>query len=375
MPVTRRDFVANSALSAAWFAAPPHHAIANAGTGAAVDEQRATADAPEQIITRMIAGFQLTQLVYVAAKLRIADHLAKGPQDVAQLAAATESNADALYRVLRALAGLGVFAEDEGRRFRLTPAGELLRTGVPGSLRGNAESRGEDWSWRAWGALLQSVRTGTTGFDLVYGKNTFDWFAENPEAARIFDELQADVTRRTANPVAAAYNFSTARTIVDVGGGNGTLLTAILRRHPTPRGILFDLPHVVDAARPGLDPAVKDRCELVGGDFFKAVPSGGDLYVMKYILHDWEESRALAILATLHRAMRPEARLLVVEDLVCGPNVPCAAKIQDVQMLVRTGGKNRTEREYRELLRAGRFETVRVVPASGDLALIETRPV
>jgi hypothetical protein len=396
-PVTRRRFVTKSALAGAVLTvpamdlglmtgaaeaegaasqvsspAPGHEPGPAQGAGSA-----AAAERPEQVIRRLMTGFQMTQLVYVAAKLKIADHLAGGPQTVAQLAAATESHADSLYRVLRALAGFGVFAEEEGPRFRLTPAGALLRSGTPGSQRGAAEARGEDWTWRAWGALLQSVKTGQTGFDIVYGKNTFDWFAEHPDAARIFDTLQADVTARSASVVAAGYDFASARVIVDVGGGNGTLLAAILQRHAAPRGILFDLPHVVEAAKPVLDPAIGRRCQFVGGDFFKAVPDGGDTYVMKYILHDWEESRARAILANCRTAMAKTAgaKLLVVEDLVCGPNVPCEAKLGDVNMLARTGGKNRTEREYRDLLRAGGFEVQRILPISGDLALIEAVPV
>lgn len=393
-PVSRRRFVTRSALAGAMLSAPaagldlmtgaaeaaaPQPATQTPGSGpgaaAAQGAGSAAAERPEQVIRRLMTGFQMTQLVYVAAKLKIADQLADGPRTVAQLAAATGSHADSLYRILRALSGFGVFAEEEGPSFRLTPAGALLRSGTPGSLRGAAEARGEDWTWRAWGALLQSVKTGETGFDIVYGKNTFDWFAENPDAARIFDTLQADITARSAAVVAAGYDFAPARLIVDIGGGNGTLLAAILQRHAAPRGILFDLPHVVEAAKPALDAAISPRCQFVGGDFFKAVPKGGDVYIMKFILHDWEDSRARAILANCHAAMTGGAKLLVVEELVCGPNVPCEAKLGDVNMLARTGGKNRTEREYRDLLRAGGFETQRVLPISGDLALIEAAPV
>ena len=377
--LTRRRFVTNSVLAGA---------ILNTSNGSAggVQVQSAKAAAPAQdrspqptetpvdLIRRMTNGFQLTQLVYIAAKLRIADHLANGPQTLSQLASVTGSHADSLYRVLRALAGLGVFREEEDGRFRLTPAAEILRSGVPGSLRASAEARGEDWMWRSWGALRESVMTGQTGFEFVYGKNTFDWLAENPAAARLFDEFQADGTAQSAAAVATAYDFSTARVVVDVGGGNGTLLAAILRRHGAPRGILFDLPHVVEAAKPVMDAEITRRCEFVGGDFFKAVPERGDVYVLKAILHDWEEGRARVILSNCHRAMAPGAKMLVVEDLVCGPNIACSAKMGDVNMLARTGGRNRTEREYRDLLSAGRFNTRRVVPVTGSLAVIEAMP-
>ena len=377
-PLTRRRFVSQSAMVGALLTSPVERLKAMAATtdGAAPAQDFGNAaQKPDELIRRMMNGIQLTQLIYIAAKLKIADHLANGPQPVTQLASVTETHADSLYRILRTLAGLGVFHEEEGRRFRLTPAAEILRSRVPGSLRAAAEARGEDWTWRAYGALIESVRTGQTGFDHVYGKNTFDWFAENPAAARIFDESQAAGTARSAAAVTGAYDFSAARVVVDVGGGNGTLLAAILRRYPAPRGILFDLPHVVDVAKPVMDADISRRCQFVGGDFFKSIPEGGDTYVMKYILHDWEESRARVILSNCHRVMAGRAKLLVVEDLVCGPNIPCDAKLGDVNMLARTGGRNRTEQEYRDLLSEGRFDVQRILPAAGNLVVIEAVPV
>ena len=373
--LTRRRFVTHGALAGAVFI-PPFESVEAApfafqGSDLGQDRSTATTEKPDELVRRLMNGFQLTQLIYIAAKLRIADHLAQGPRAVTDLAAVTNSHEDSLYRILRTLAGLGVFREEDGRRFRLTPAAEILRSGVPGSLRASAESRGEDWTWRAWGALRESVRTGKTGFDVVYGKNTFDWFAENPEAARLFDEFQADATARSAADVATNYDFSSAAVVVDVGGGNGTLLGEILRRNTTPRGILFDLPHVVEAAKPTIAAVLGPRIQFVGGDFFKAVPEGGDVYILKYILHDWEENRARSILASCHRAMSANAKLLVIEDIVCGPNVPCQAKLSDIQMLARTGGRNRTESEYRELLSAGRFNTRRVLSLPAGLAVIE----
>lgn len=372
--LTRRRFVSNGALAGALLtpfsenaeAAPAAQAQTNVQ-----DRAPAVAERPDQFLRRMIGGFGQTQLIYIAAKLKIADHLANGPQTVTQLARVTGSHDDSLYRILRALAGFGVFSEEEGGRFRLTPTAELLRSDIPGSLRASAEVRGEDWYWRAWGALRESVRTGKTGFEVIYGKNTFDWFAENPDAGRLFDEFQSEVTAESSAAVSKVYDFSTARVVVDVGGGDGTLLTDILRQHLTPRGILFDLPHVVTAAEPGIDGRVSPRFQFVGGDFFKSVPVGGDVYVLKYILHDWEDGRAQAILSSCHRAMVPGSKLLVVEDLVCGPNVACDAKMGDINMLARTGGRNRTEREYRDLLSAGRFDTRRVLPVTGSLAAIE----
>jgi hypothetical protein len=226
--------------------------------------------------------------------------------------------------------------------------------------------------WRSWGALIDSVKTGKTAFDSVYGKNTFDWFADNPGAARLFDDFQGDLTRRSAAAIASAYDLSAARVIADIGGGNGTLLAAILERNPNARGVLFDLPHVIDGARKTLPSAISRRCDFVGGDFFKAVPRGADAYLLKYILHDWDDEKGRAILGRIGEAMAPAAKLLVVEDLVCGPNVPCEAKLGDVNMLVRTGGRNRTEKEYRDLLQSSGFAVTRVLPARGDLAVLES---
>lgn len=326
---------------------------------------------PQQLMNSLLGGYRLTQLAHVAAKLGIADQLKDGPRTVQHLAAVTNSHADSLYRLLRTLAGLGIFAEDDEMRFRLTPAAELLRTGVPGSVRTSAMVAGEDWMWRPWGALLHSVKTGETAFDHLYGMGTFDWFINHPSEARLFDDFQAEGSHTSADAVARIYDFSRARTVVDVGGGSGVLLSAILKRNPAARGVLFDLEHVVKAARSTLDPQIAARCEFAGGDFFKAVPSGGDIYVLKYIIHDWDDKRSQAILSNCRRAMNGKGKLLLVEDLVCGPNQPCRAKVSDITMLVRTGGRNRTENEYRNLLSKSGFEITRVLSAQGELSIIE----
>jgi hypothetical protein len=319
----------------------------------------------------LLDGYRLTQMVHVAAKLGLADHLKDGPRTVEQLARLTKTHPDSLYRLLRTLAGRGVFAEEDGMRFRLTPTAELLRTGAPGSMRTSAVVAGEDWMWRPWGALLHSVTTGETAFDHLYGKGTFDWLAEHPEAARLYDEFQAEGTRRSADTVARVYDFSSAKTVIDIGGGAGELLSAILRPNPGTRGILFDLPHVAEAARATIDQKVASRCTFVGGDFLKSVPSGGHVYVLKYIIHDWDDDRSVSIMTNCRKAMAGKGRLLLIEDLVCGPNQPCRAKLSDLQMLVRTGGRNRTEDEYRSLLGKSGFEVTRVVPAQGDLSVME----
>lgn len=328
------------------------------------------ADARQQM-SQLVNGYRMSQMLHVASKLGIAEQLKSGARSIDDLARVVGAHADSLYRLLRALAGAGVFFEEEGRRFRLTPAAELLLPGQPGSLRNEAIISGEEFVWKSWGELLHSVKTGETGFDHAYGEGTFDWFRKHPAEARLFDEFQAELTRWSSAAIAEEYDFSAARRVVDVGGGNGQLLGLILARNAGAACVLFDLPDVVAAARTAADPAVKQRCEFVGGDFFRAVPPGGDLYLLKFILHDWDDARSVEILKQVGRAMSPGARLLVIEQEVCDRNEPCPAKSGDITMLVRTGGRNRTRQEYARLLSAAGFSVARAVALQGDLRILE----
>jgi hypothetical protein len=366
--VNRRAFFGACAAGAS--AVTPASSRGTAISQVASNSSSSSGPSPEQQLRTLIDGAAVTQMVYVVARARVADRIGGESPTIDEIAKATELDADSLYRVMRTLAGYGVFEELDDRRFRQSPMSQLLLSAAPRSMRASAVVRGEDFFWRSWGALRDSVKTGQTGHDLVYGENTFDWFAKHPEAARLFDEFQASMTAPAAAAIAKAYPFPTGATIADIGGGNGTLIKTILDAHPGTRGVLFDLPHVVDAARPTLAPYAS-RLEFSGGDFFKAVPSGARVYLMKYILHDWEESKAVAILANTRTAMPADATLLVVEDLVCGPNVPCRAKLGDVNMLARTGGRNRTRDEYRALLARGGFRMNRAIQAVGDLHLLE----
>ena len=324
-------------------------------------------------LQQMIAGHIPSMLVSVAAKLRIADHLRDGPKSVAELSKATGAHEDSLYRILRALTELGLFAEEPARTFRLNEAAEPLRSDVPGSLRAAAEVQGEPWMRGPWGALLHSARTGDTAFNHLYGKGTFEFFAENPEAALLFDTWQAAGTNAGAKAVASAYDFAAAQSVIDVGGGFGALLTAVLQRNQALKGALFDLPHVIAQAKGQFDPDLATRVEFLPGDFFKAVPAGHDVYLMKYILHDWNDERSKAILASTRAAMRGRGKLLVVEVIVSPPN-QSGGKVGDVFMLVRTGGRNRTEPEYRALLGSGGFDLTRVIPTQSDLTIMEATP-
>lgn len=334
------------------------------GAASSMQAPPAPATDPRALLSSMLDGFRRTQMVHVAAKLRLADHLAGGEKSVAELARLSGTHEDSLYRMLRLLSGYGIFEERPGKRFRLTPAAELLRADVPGSLKVQAEIVGEEHYWRPWGALLHSIRTGETGFDHLYGENTFDWLAKNPGAAGQFNAFMDEVTIRETRTVVENYDFRGAKRVVDVGGGRGVLLEAILRQNPSARGVLFDLPHVLEAAKAALPAEIARRLELVPGDFFKAIPAGADVYTLKNIIHDWDPERSRLILRNLRQAMPAEAHLIVIENIVCGPNQVCPGKTSDLTMLVRTGGRNRTEQEYREILAANGFRVTRVVGAA-----------
>jgi hypothetical protein len=336
--------------------------------------QTAYEQSPRSALLNMIRGFRVSQMIAVVAKLRIADHLTNGRKTVCDLARVTGSHEDSLYRLLRALASMGIFAEEDGPSFRLTPAAEFLRSDAHGSLRANAEAVGEEWMWRPWGALLHSVKTGEPACDHLYRKNTWDWFAENPEAGRLFDQCMDESTGGEAANIVAAYDFGRAGTIVDIAGGRGILVAEVLQRNPAVRGILFNLPQVIEGARNVLEPEMAGRIKFVSGNFFQTVPSGGDLYILKNILHDWNDEASLGILTICRRAMPNYARLLIIEHLVGAPNEGPAGKIGDILMMVRTGGRNRTEQEFRELLSACGFDLSRVISTPSGPDLLEASP-
>ena len=309
---------------------------------------------PSFALFRMVTGYYVSRAIYVVAKLGIADHLSEGPRRVDDLAAATGTHAPSLKRVLRLLASVGVFTEEADSRFALTPIGACLRAGVPGSMRAAALLFG-GITQQAWADLQRSVETGEPAFRRVFGMHSFDYMAQHPDEAANFDAAMADFTKHIAAAVVAAYDFSPLHRIVDVGGGNGTLLAGILTANPALAGMLFDLPQVADRAiAPMRELGLADRCEIVGGDFFKAVPGGGDAYLLKHVIHDWNDDRAAEILRNCRRAMGAEAKLLILEG-VYPPRIDQSdesrgAAANDVNMLVCTGGRQRSETEFRHLL-------------------------
>ncbi|HEY8106350.1 MAG TPA: methyltransferase [Gemmatimonadales bacterium] len=326
---------------------------------------------PFDTMRQMVTGCLVSQLTYVAAKLGIADRLADGPKTAAQLAAAVDAHPQSLYRVLRALAALGVFTEDADGRFALTPLAGPLRRDVPDSLHAFALMWGDTF-WPACGSLLHCVRTGQTAFDHLHGMGAFEYMHQHPQAAEIFDEAMSNLTRVQAAAVVAAYDFSGVRTLVDVGGGKGTLLAAVLRANPGMRGVLYERPDVLPAARRALeDEGMLARCELKRGDFFASVPEGGDAYTLKDVVHDWDDERASAILVNCARAMGRQARLLLIERGLPPRNVSGPGKMVDVVMLAMTGGRERTEPEYADLLSRAGLRLARVVPTGSESMVLE----
>lgn len=327
-------------------------------------------DRNEQLLNQMIVGSWVTQAIYVAAEIGIADSLAAGPRTAEELAGETQTQGASLYRVLRALASIGIFTEDPEGRFSLTPLGELLKSDAPGSKRSLAIMAGAEF-YRSWGGLLSSVATGGAAFDKVFGKPFFHYMSMNPDRWRIYDSAMTGVHDSETIPVLDAYDFAPFRTIVDVGGGNGLALAAILRRHPEARGVLFDLPEVAKRAQELVaGSGVSGRCRFVGGDFFESVPASGDAYLLRHVIHDWEDREAVAILEKCRDAMRPGGRVLVVESVIPSGNEPCFGKWLDLMMLV-VGGRERTKEQYAELFSMAGLRLARIVPTAHEVSVIE----
>ena len=330
---------------------------------------------PDVALIQLVFGKCISMALSVVAKLRVADLLADGPKTIADLATRTKTHAPSLYRVLRTLAAVDVFAEQADGRFALTPMGEYLRTGVKGSLRGIADSCGSDFQWRPWGRLLESVQTGRTAFDSVFGEPVFDYLGKHPDESAVFNEGMTGFTSNIAPAVAEAYNFAAFKTIVDVGGGHGVLLNTILQAYPAVNGIVFDAPHVVVGAEDAIRQAgLNGRCRAVGGDFFQSVPAGGDAYLMKHIIHDWPDDRATTILRNCRKGVNAGGKLLLVELVLKPANEPDMGKIIDLEMLVVASGKERTEAEYRALLAGAGWRLTRVVPTKSPTQIVEAEP-
>ena len=335
------------------------------------------AEPPGLALYRIGIGHYFSRALALAAKLGVADFLKDGPRHYDDLAKATNTHGPSLNRVMRLLASAGIFEEREGGRFALTPLGKLLCTGVPGSMRSSVLLFSGIGIQDAWKELEYCVQTGEPAFRKNSPDATpFTAIAQNPEMARVFDEAMATFAPMSAAAIAASYDFSPFRKLVDVGGGNGALLIGILKANPKLSGIVFDLPHAAEQALAKIAEAgVESRCQVTGGDFFKEVPLGADAYIIKHVIHDWNDDRATAILRNIRRAMPPHGKLLIAEGVypprIDQSDISRGAATNDVNMLVSTGGRQRSEAEFRSLYAAAGFKLTRIIPTPASLSIIE----
>ena len=314
----------------------------------------------------------VSRIVYAAAKLGLADHLASGSKSAAELADGMQVHAPSLHRLMRTLASLGILTEQTEQRFALTDLGKALKTGAPGSAKSTLLFMGSPWQQSSWNNLVYSVQTGKPGFEKAQGMSFFDYLAQHPDDASLFSETMVGFHNQEPPAVAAAYDFSIFNTIVDVGGATGNMLSAVLSQHAGPRGILFDRQHVVKDAPPLLEAkAVNDRITVEAGDFFTSVPSGGDAYILSHIIHDWDEDRCLTILGHVRKAMDPTGRLLIVEMVLPPGDIAHPGKMLDIVMLVQLGGRERTASEYASLLSRAGFRLTQVVPTKSAASIVE----
>ena len=332
-----------------------------------------TEPSPPDQVFQLCMGFIPAISLNVAAKLGVADQLSKGPKDVSELAQATHVSEDALYRVMRALSIFGVFKELNGRRFEQTPASDLLRADHPQSLRPFVLFFPDPLHFRCYSNLMHSVKTGETTGKVTLGKELFEYLREAPEDSETFNAAMVNLTQMFIPAVLEAYDFSGTNTLVDIGGGHGSVLASILQKYPSMKGILADIDYVVAGADSYLKSmGVADRCQTVPIDFFKSVPSGGDTYILKNIIHDWDDERSLTILTNIRTALanNKQGKVLLLE-IVIEPGANPLGYLADIEMMVLAGGRERSEQEYRGLFARAGFRLTRIVPTKGPQSVIE----
>ena len=329
---------------------------------------------PHMQLIQMGTGLWVSRIVYMAAELALADRLADGAKSAADLAGPTGTHERSLHRLMRTLVGFGILAAVDETRFALTPLGEALKSGAPGAARETILAFAGQWSWDGWREFLHSMQTGQTAVSKSLGMELFDYLATSPADAANFSAAMVGFHGGEPPAVAAAYDFSKAGTIVDVGGATGNMLAHILTVHAGPRGVLFDRPHVVTGA-PALLAArgLSDRVSIAEGNFFESVPAGGDVYILSHIIHDWSEAQCLTILGHCRRAMKPESRLLIVEFVLPAGNEPHLGRLADIVMLTFPGGEERTAAEYDVLLAKAGLTMNRVVPTASPVSIVEAK--
>jgi len=340
-------------------------------TVAAPPVQENQIPAPAQML-QLITNFWTTRAVYVIAKLGIADLLKSGPKSANELAESTKTHAPSLYRLLRALACVDILAAETDGRFALTPLSELLVTDAPGSMRWFVVSELGQEHYPAWGSFMHSVKTGEIAFDHHFGMDVWTYFQQNPDDAAVFYDSMSVMTAVVNQEIASLYDFSRFNKIVDIGGGHGGLITSILDANPQAFGVLFDAEQVIASARPRIEAAgLADRCAMMAGDFFRAVPAGGDVYIMKWIIHDWDDEQAIRILKNCRRQMPHNSRVIIVDCVVPEGDEPDFSKFFDLNMMVMTGGKERTAKEFGQLLAAAGLRFLRVIPTKTPTSIVE----
>lgn len=324
----------------------------------------------------MIDGFCISRSIYVAAELCLADLLKDGPVAIEFLTGVTGSQGPSLYRLMRALVSVGIFVEDEQKRFGLTPLGATLRTGVPGSMRDLVVNSLGKEAYRAWGHIMHTVQTGETAFDHAFGMGVWQYRSEHPDHGAVFDQSRSSVTEMWNAGVTANYTFSNFKKVIDIGGGDGSLMISILRANPLVKGIVVDLPRVAERANARIAVAgLAGRCEFISRDAFQSLPNGGDAYILSRVIHNWNNERSVELLRSCYDAMTPKAKILLIERYVPERLDQSAASrtavLSDLGMLVMTGGCERTESEYRKLLACAGFSFTKVIVTDSGLSVIE----
>ncbi len=328
-----------------------------------------------QIMDMSFTNLVIARILYIITKLGIPDLLRDGPCKSEDLARATESHPRMLYRLLRAAGNAGLLSESQDHAFSLTPLADLLRADVPGSMRSLVIYCGDSYYIQGFDALPDSIQTGKSSFEEVHGMGLFEYFKRHPEAGINFDQAMTEMSQMETPPVVKAFDLSPFKTLIDVGGGHGFTLKAILEANPHLHGILFDQPQVIDEARKRIDAAgLLSRCDLVTGDFFHSVPEGGDAYIMKSIIHDWDDEPSVRILKNCRRAMTDKAHLFLLEEVVPPPGEPHFSKYMDLEMLVINGGQERTIEEFTALFVQAGLKLCSVTPTEGLQSIIEAVP-
>ncbi|MCP4706599.1 MAG: methyltransferase [candidate division Zixibacteria bacterium] len=324
---------------------------------------------PQVQLMNFIVGKWISKPIYVAAELCMADLLSEGPKSIDELAKQSRSHAPSLYRMMRALASVGIFSETESKRFELTPMAECLKKDA---MRSFALMFNSDWSDKAWGQFFDCIKTGETPFEKAFGEPVSEWLEHNPKAAEVFNEANAIKSLGTIHAIIDTYDFSIFNTLTDVGGGLGVLMAEILKANPLMKGVVAEIPSVINKAKKIIrEQSLDNRCQAVECDFFESIPSGSDAYLMSNILHDWSEKKCQIILKNCYKAMKPGSKLLIVEMVISDGNEPSIAKLLDLEMFVTTGGQERSEFEYQNLLESSGFKLLQIIPTKESICVIE----